>query len=306
MEAISLEAAQHQIIEAVASTQDVEDIHVRDALGRVVACDYEAPFELPQEGIYSGAPLLIKKNRFEQKNIGLLASFGVGEIQVFRKPRVACFSVGDDWVPIGQKMEEGQRYPSNALSLELLFKKEGCEFLDLGICKSNLEAQMESFKDAKNSGADWILAISAFAEKGIVPSLLDLGAHIYFHKVNMKPGKSSVFAKLDEKFIFGLPGDPLSNQVVFYQLMYPAIQKWFGEANFFIEEKKAWLSHDITLESVPKFMVGFQKEIRGQSYVLPFEERLGVSALSLGDCLIRVPSGKGVLEKNSSVMVQAY
>ncbi len=164
--------------------------------------------------------------------LGLLASLGVGEVMVRRRPRVACFSTGDELKSIGEPLGEGQIYDSNRYSLYGMLRRVGVDVLDMGVVRDRREDTERAFGDAAVS-ADAIVTSGGVSvgEADFVTETLERLGEVRFWKVAMKPGKPIAFGRIGGALFFGLPGNPVSVMATFYQLVQPALQALMGVLN---------------------------------------------------------------------------
>ncbi len=163
--------------------------------------------------------------------LGLIASVGVGQVEVFRRPRVAIFSTGDELMSIGEPLGEGQIYDSNRYSMYGMISRLGLEVVDLGVVRDTREATQQAFEQAA-AQADAIVTSGGVSvgEADFVVETLERAGQVGFWKVAMKPGKPIAFGRVADALFFGLPGNPVSSMVTFYQLVQPALQKLAGQA----------------------------------------------------------------------------
>jgi molybdopterin molybdotransferase len=162
--------------------------------------------------------------------IGLLASVGVSEVRVSRQLRVAFFSTGDELTAVGSPLGKGQIYDSNRYTLFGLLSKLGVDCYDLGVIPDRREAVRAAFRQAGDM-ADLILTsggVSVGEADFVTETLGELG-EINFWRMAMKPGKPLAFGRMGNAVFFGLPGNPVSVLVTFYQFVLPAIRKMSGE-----------------------------------------------------------------------------
>jgi len=162
-------------------------------------------------------------------DIGLIASLGIGEVKVFRKPRVAFFSTGDELVSIGTELKEGQIYDSNRYTLWSMLTRLGVEIDDLGVIKDTPEAVEDAFIRASES-ADIVITSGGVSvgDADFVKTTLEKLGEVNFWKVAMKPGRPLAFGKINNAYFFGLPGNPVSVMVTFYIFVQAAIEKLMG------------------------------------------------------------------------------
>ncbi len=162
--------------------------------------------------------------------IGLIASLGISEVHVKTPLTIAVFSTGDELLSLGEPPREGCIYDSNRYSMISALKKIGCKVLDMGIIADDPEQLRSAFKLASNS-ADVIFTsggVSVGAADYTKQILAETGS-INFWKVAIKPGRPIAFGHIDNTTFFGLPGNPVSVMVTFYQFVQPALKKLLGE-----------------------------------------------------------------------------
>ncbi len=181
------------------------------------------------EEITQGDTVLKAGHYLQPADIGLLATLGVAEIPVFRRLRVAFFSTGDELRSLGEPLEAGQIYDSNRYSLHALLTQLNVDILDLGIIRDTPEAIRQAFQTASQQ-ADVLLTsggVSVGDADYVKQTLEELG-QVDFWKVAMKPGHPLAFGTLGKAQFFGLPGNPVSAMVTFYQFVHPALQRMMG------------------------------------------------------------------------------
>lgn len=163
-------------------------------------------------------------------DLGLLASLGIVEVDVRRRLRVAFFSTGDELRSLGEPLGEGDIYDSNRYTLYGMLARFGADVLDLGVVRDDPAALREAFERA-GADADVVLTsggVSVGAADYVRDVLAEVG-DIGFWKVNMKPGKPLAFGHLGGgAAFFGLPGNPVSAMVTFYQIVQPMLDHLAG------------------------------------------------------------------------------
>ena len=164
-------------------------------------------------------------------HLGMIASVGVGEVEVFRRPRVAIFSTGDELRSIGEPLGAGQIYDSNRYSMYGMAARLGLEVIDLGVVRDTREDTQRAFEEAATR-ADAIVTSGGVSvgEADYVVETLERAGTVGFWKVAIKPGKPIAFGRVGNALFFGLPGNPVSSMVTFYQLVQPALQRLAGQA----------------------------------------------------------------------------
>ncbi len=176
------------------------------------------------EDISKGAAVLTKGRRITAADLGILASLGIGEMKITRRPRVAFFSTGDELRSVGETLRPGDIYDSNRYTLYGMLKRLDVEILDMGVVKDDSDALREAFQEASKM-ADVIITSGGVSvgEADYIKNILEEIGDISFWKVAMKPGRPLTFGKINKVQFFGLPGNPVSVMVTFYQFVQPAI-----------------------------------------------------------------------------------
>ena len=184
------------------------------------------------EDIAKDSIVLTNGHCIHAADLGVMASIGIGEIEVYRKPRIAFFSTGDELRPVGDPLGTGDIYDSNRYSLHGMLSQLNVEIIDLGIVKDNPEDLRQAFKNA-SSNADLVITTGGVSvgEADYVKQIVETMGEIHIWKIAMKPGRPITFGRLGNSAYFGLPGNPVSVMTTFYQFVVPAIQRVSGQAD---------------------------------------------------------------------------
>lgn len=161
--------------------------------------------------------------------IGLLAAVGKSEVPVYRRPAVAVIATGDELIDLTQTPAPGQIRNSNSLALAAQVAKLGARAALLGVARD----QHQQIRELLQRGLAYdVVLLTGGVSMGDLDLVEDvfaeLGVQVFFNQVAVKPGKPVVFAKLGEKLIFGLPGNPVSAATTFELLVRPALRKLMG------------------------------------------------------------------------------
>mgnify|MGYP001820318953 FL=1 len=147
------------------------------------------------EDIQSGESVLPSGRRIRPQEVGLLAMLGMAKVKVFRKPRVAVISTGDELVPIDIPLEPGKIHDSNTYTLYAQVVRDGGEPLNLGIVSDRESAVIEVLERAVTSKVDLIISTAGVSVGAFdfVKSVVARFGQIEFWRVNMRPGKPLTF-----------------------------------------------------------------------------------------------------------------
>jgi molybdopterin molybdotransferase len=182
------------------------------------------------EDIKQGEIVLQRGRRLNPADIGLLASLGIGEVRVTRRLRVAFFSTGDELRSIGEPLDEGCVYDSNRYTLYTMLKRLDADIIDMGVVRDERDLIEQAFLSAADS-ADVVITSGGVSvgEADYVREILSKVGNVEFWKVAMKPGRPLSFGRVRNAVFFGLPGNPVSVMVTFYQFVQPALRAMTGD-----------------------------------------------------------------------------
>jgi molybdopterin molybdotransferase len=156
--------------------------------------------------------------------LGMIASLGLGEVSVYRRLRVAFFSTGDELKSVGTPLRPGEIYDSNRYTLHGMLTRLGCEIIDMGVIEDAPEKLERAFASAAEA-ADVVITSGGVSvgEADYVKQLLDKLGEVLFWKIAMKPGRPLAYGKIGGAHFFGLPGNPVSVMVTFYEFVRDAL-----------------------------------------------------------------------------------
>ncbi len=263
------------------------------------------------EDLTVGESALSEGRLLMSPDIGLLASMGIAEVKVTRKLRVAFFSTGDELQNVGEVLEDGQIYDSNRYTLYSMLTQLGCEIIDMGIIKDQPDLIENAFKSAAQH-ADVLITSGGVSvgEADYVKVTLEKLGKVNFWKLAMKPGRPLAVGKLDSCYFFGLPGNPVSAIVTFYQLVQPALRFLTGQA-----EAKNTILRVRSVSSLKKrrgrveFQRGTLFHTENGELVVKTTGNQGshvLSSLSKANCFIVLEEDCGNVEENTMVNVQTF
>ena len=210
--------------------------------------------------VNKGQQVLSAYDKLGPAELGLMASLGLTDIEVFEKPKVAVLSTGNEVVSPGQVTKAGQIRDSNKIALKSMINSHGFEFIDLGIA-ADTPQDLESKLSAGLELADVVVSSGgvSMGEKDFLKPVLEdlIGATIHFGRVFMKPGKPTTFATVTvggkKKLIFSLPGNPVSAMVTFNLFVLPALNKLTGSQSPELTKIKAKLLQPVSLDARPEY-----------------------------------------------------
>jgi molybdopterin molybdotransferase len=184
------------------------------------------------QDVAAGAPVLAAGSTLGAPEIGLLATFGLTRVRVYRRPVVAVLATGDEVYEPGAERPAGAVFDSNRFALLAAAREAGCTTIPLDIARDTLELQRAAILDGL-AQADLLITsggVSMGSRDLVKPLLAELGT-VHFGRIAFKPGKPTTFATVGGKLVFGLPGYPVSSLVSFEVFVRPALRALQGDAH---------------------------------------------------------------------------
>ncbi len=283
----------------------IERTEIRD--GKVIVTNESSALNIcyRAEDVGAGDIVLSKGTLLTPAEIAILAAVGCAEVPVARKPVCGIVTTGSELVSPSEKPSAAQIRDSNSAQLESQVKRAGCVPLSLGIVEDSPEAigavierEMDSIDIFLFSGG------VSMGEFDHVPDVLrEKGFELLFEKVAMKPGKPTVFGKKGDKFIFGLPGNPVSVFVVFELFVRPFCHRLMG-SNGGTVSVKAVLSEPVKRrksDRIAHIPVGFDD--KGGVKAIEYHGSAHIHAYALADGFIAVPVGTSEIAAGETVRV---
>ena len=182
------------------------------------------------EDLTQGMVLAAPGDTLTLPRISALASAGVGEVAVHRRPRLDLIVTGSELLPLGAPPEPGRIHESNGLMVRLLAGRAGAEVVDHGVIGDDREATVAAVSEGLRGD---VLVVSGGVSVGphdhVKPAFEACGVDEVFWRVRIKPGKPLWFGRRGDTLVFGLPGNPLSTIVCFAVFIDPALRRLAGE-----------------------------------------------------------------------------
>ncbi|MSN96829.1 molybdopterin molybdotransferase MoeA [Campylobacter sp. FMV-PI01] len=205
-------------------------------------------FRLKGEEIKSGEILLKSGEILTPAKVMLLASQGISEILVFKKPKVIIFSSGDELKEPWQEADDSEIYNANSSAIMAILNEFDCKYG--GIIPDDLEKTQNLIE---NSNKFDVIITSGGASVGdkdyMHEALQKLGFKQIFDHIDIKPGRPTKCYKKDEKIVFVLPGNPSAAFLLCFLVVLPTLKKLSGQKENFFRKIKTKMSGDLKLKS---------------------------------------------------------
>ena len=235
--------------------------------------------------------------------VGLAASFGITEVEVFRPPKVVVVGTGSELVKPGEPLGPGGVYASNPPALASALRAMGLREVETRLVGDEPDLT-DVVLDRALTDADVLITVGGVSvgEHDLVrPTLAALGVEEILWRVAMKPGKPFFMGRLGAKTVFGLPGNPVSALVTFALLVRPAIRRMLGTADA-EEETTARLAAAIVRKDLRyEFVRATLRD--GVATPVGAQGSHMQTGLAFADALIHVPDGVASVREGDEVRV---
>jgi len=246
--------------------------------------------------------LLHEKTKLSPDKIGVLAAQGIKEIEVFKKPKVAVISTGNELLCENEDISYGKIYDVNSIAITNGANSNGAVGENKGIVKDNYQELKEKIEDSLENFDIVICSGGTSAGVGdVLRHVLDEIGKVIIHGVSVKPGKPTIIGKVNEKLVIGLPGNPVSALIIFYVFIVPNIRKLAGMSEESVEKSKAILKKRI---HSPKGRMHYSLVQLKDNFAYPIVKDSGaITSLADADGYIKIPKTTELVDEGEKVEV---
>lgn len=262
------------------------------------------------EDIKIGETLIKKGKRLDYADLGIMASSGISEVLVYKKPRVSIISTGDEVCDINSTLKPGKIYDSNLYSLSARIEELGYNVLSMEHVGDNILKIGEAIEKAfEKSDIVFTTGGASVGEKDLMQKVSEsIGFEKLFWKIKIKPGSAVVCSKKEEKILISLSGNPNAALTTFELLGKPVLKKLEGEEeNINIKREKGVLMDSFNKKSPQRrFLRGniIYDEKGAKVYITQIKSGNGIlSSLLNANCLIEIEKGNEGLNRGEVVNI---
>ena len=175
--------------------------------------------------IVTGQIVVRRGQSLNPSRVGALAATGATDVEVYAKPTVAILSTGNEIADPGDVLEPGQIYDINRYTLEAVVRAHGGVAAPLPAAADSLDELSAALDGALLHDILVFSGGSSVGDRDLILDLIRQRGEVYFHGIAVKPGKPTVFGRIAEKPVFGMPGYPTSCLSNAYMLLVPFLRK---------------------------------------------------------------------------------
>ena len=262
------------------------------------------------EDIKIGETLIKKGKRLDYADLGIMASSGISEVLVYKKPRVSIISTGDEVCDINSTLKPGKIYDSNLYSLSARIEELGYNVLSMEHVGDNILKIGEDIEKAfEKSDIVFTTGGASVGEKDLMQKVSEsIGFEKLFWKIKIKPGSAVLCRKKEEKILISLSGNPNAALTTFELLGKSVLKKLEGEEeNINIKREKGVLMDSFNKKSPQRrFLRGnvIYDEKGAKVYITQIKSGNGIlSSLLNANCLIEIEKGNEGLNRGEVVSI---
>jgi molybdopterin molybdotransferase len=262
------------------------------------------------EEIETGDLLLAKGSLLNPAAISLLASMGMTTCPVYESPQVTIIPTGTELVPIDQKLGEAQIYESSSYALQAAMQEIGIQARVSKPVQDDQKALRETIESALSNSTHIIIcggvSVGQYDYNKFI--LRDLKVKDIFWKVAQKPGKPMFYGIKNETSVFGMPGNPASSLVCYYNYVRPALLKYKGYTHTEAQMPKLAAKLSQALNKKPGRAHFIRGNVSGQGdhFIAEPLHKQGSNMMvsfAQANCLIELPAEAEHLDEGTQVTV---
>ena len=267
------------------------------------------------EDLKAGEIILKKGHKLRPQDIGILAGIGKTNIKIYKKPKIAIISTGNEVIPAEGEPQKGQIRDINSYTLRAYVEEAGGIPIYRGIIKDEVTLLEQEVKRTIKEDEIEAVIISGGSSVGARDVTLEvlnrLGKPgVLIHGVSVKPGKPTILAIADNRPIFGLPGHPISAMIIFNLFVRPLISRLQGGEYNNESKKNIEAEIDSNIASDPgreEYVRVFLYKKERKHYAKPILGKSGlISTMVRASGLIKIGLNTEGLEKGSKVVVKLF
>jgi molybdopterin molybdotransferase len=243
------------------------------------------------EDIKKGSVLTKEGDQLTARRISLLAASGVAQLKVARQPIIGLLATGSELREPGEPLSPGQIYESNRVGLSALLSSAGAIPIIFPIVRDTAHDVRDAVEQAFQQ-CDAVVTSGGVSvgEMDFVKSAFEaVGGELQFWRVAVKPGRPFVFGGYGEKFLFGLPGNPVSALVTFLLLVRPALLRWQGAADISLAAHSGVLAEPLANAGPRRHFMRVKVDSEGKVFSAGLQVSHVLYSLAHANGLVDVP-----------------
>ncbi|MFC2020780.1 gephyrin-like molybdotransferase Glp [Chloroflexota bacterium] len=283
----------------------VEDTEAEDGRVKIFKATYpKANVGKLGEDIKAGESVLARGALLDAGKVGVLTSQGITKVKVYEKPKIAILPSGEEVAEIGTELKPGQIYDINSHTIASVVKENGGIPLRLGIVGDTKEDIRTKISAALENDLVVISGGSSVGDRDLLVGVLQDWGEVLFHGLQVKPGKPTMFAIIEDKPLFGMPGYPTSCLINSYLFLLPVIRTMAHLPPRRGEKVEAKMGRRVPGSVGRKQFLTVRIE-NGEVFSA-FKESGAITSIAAADGYIEIEQNVDMLEKGTPVTVTLF
>jgi molybdenum cofactor synthesis domain-containing protein len=236
--------------------------------------------------------------------VGAIAAVGAAMVDVFDRPTVAVLSTGNEVVPPGATLRDGQVHDVNQFTISAVVRRHGGVTRPLPPAGDTLEALHAALDAGLASDVIVFSGGSSVGDRDLMVDLVRARGEVMFHGIAVKPGKPTLFGRVGRTLVFGMPGYPTSCLSNAYMLLVPLVRA--------MARLPPWTPQTVTLPlakrvvSTPSRHQFYTVRIVNERAEPAFKASGDITSMANADGYFEIPVGVDVVEEGTPVMVKLF
>lgn len=261
----------------------------------------------PQAGVMKagadiarGTVVLKAPKRLTFKDTALLSALGYERVRVFRRPRVAVISTGNEIILPGEELRPGRIYDINGRAITDAIRELGGEAVFLGIARDDEASLREKLLEGLKYDMVILSGGASAGVRDLTSAIIEELGKVHVHGIAIQPGKPTIIGEIDGKPIFGLPGYPTSCLTNFTLLVAPLLRQLLGLSGEKRSVRKRLAHKVFSVKGRRQFL---PVRVEGEEAVPILKGSGAVTSFIGADGFIEVPETVEILEEGEEVEV---
>jgi molybdopterin molybdotransferase len=251
---------------------------------------------------------LEKGNLLTPGAIGFLASIGITEVAVYKKPTIQIILTGNELTPIGDDLSFGKIYESNSHTLKAALEIAGFKQIKVSIIGDSLEETTEALKNSLEK-FDLTLftgGISVGDYDFVLEACIANKVEQIFHKIKQKPGKPLYIGKKGDKVVCGLPGNPASVLSCYYNYITLVLDKLSNTRTAMQTVNATLLNPYKKPAGLTHFLKGLYNASNNEVQILEGQESFKMKSFAMANCFVELPEALTSVESKQVVKIHLF
>jgi molybdenum cofactor synthesis domain-containing protein len=254
--------------------------------------------------IAAGQTVLSAGDFLNPSRVGALAAIGLADVTIFQRPRVSILSTGNEIVPPGQPLQPGQIYDINRFTLSAVIHAHGGVAVVKPTAPDDLRALADAIADSASEDLIVFSGGSSVGERDLIMDVLLSAGEVLFHGIALKPGKPTVFGRVNGRPVLGMPGYPTSCLSNAYLILVPMLRRMARLPEHKPRTLRLPLARRI-ISTTGRHQFYTVRIVDG-SAVPAFKASGDITSMSQADGYIEIPASVDIVEAGEPVEVKFF